>query len=161
MTGMDLGVGEARAVAVIRSVLGDTRPAEIRQGAGILWINCPFCSSPVYMGDPPPEHQEAARSGLVGTHGICASGWCCANPKCPVDDARLARGLEHLRELEDQTRQRNLALSLERIRQEQAEAARRFEEGSVECQKRGACIRCWRLTRRFVKHRAHCPRRIG
>jgi hypothetical protein len=139
------------------SVLGDTRSAEIHPGDGYPWINCPFCSSPVYLAEPHPDHSDVAIETL-GVEGECHNPWCPANPKMPLDAARLERGRQHLAEMEAQERERNAAFARARIEEAATARMAALRAGQIECLTRGACYYCWSKTGKFIRHRKDCPR---
>lgn len=103
----------------VRSTLGDSRPATVHPGDGFPWISCPFCGSAIYLEQARPEH-----AGIVGDHGRCNNGWCVANPKMPIDEARAIRGAAMCAELHEQARARDHAAALQRIDEDRARRSR-------------------------------------
>src|SRR3990172_3215932 len=101
--------------ATVRSVLGDTREAEVHPGAGFPWISCPFCWSAVYLDAPNPSHDGM----FVARDGRCANPWCVANPNVPIDAARLARAEAIFLEMAEADRLRNHEAAMRRIRDDQ------------------------------------------
>lgn len=146
--------------ATVRSVLGDTRAAEVHPGDGFPWITCPFCGSAVYLGEPHPDH---AGRNFVAKDGRCNNPWCLANPATPLDAARNARGRAMLEEMADAERRRNSESAMRRIEDERATRQAAWDEIRTAAEKRGACVGCaWeafnrRGTRRLVRHRGPCP----
>lgn len=146
-------------IFVIHSVLGDSRAAEIHGSESHPWINCPFCSQPIYLREPTPGHENTN----VARDGVCNDGWCVANPKMPIDDARLARGKVMLEEMAAEERSRNHALARRRILEEGAARDAAWLALRAEALAVGACVTCagveFRAGRRkLVRHRGPCPR---
>lgn len=143
--------------AAVRSVLGDTRVAQVNPGDGFPWFNCPFCGYAVYAGDPCPDHVALDD---VSRDGICRHPWCIANPAMPVDAARITRGEAILREMTDAERRRNHFWAMQRIEDNRAAEAEQRREQIAEATRRGACVACLFQSGRvkFIRHRGACPR---
>ena len=149
--------------ATVRSVLGDTRDAEVHPGDGFPWINCPFCSSAIFLREPHPDH---AGRNFVAKDGRCNNPWCLANPAMPIDAARQARGRAHLDEMAEASWRANQEAAMRRIRDEQSSRQAAWDKICAEATKAGACIGCaWHAfdrlgKRRVTRHRGPCPRAV-
>lgn len=146
----------------VRSVLGDTRTAEVHPGDGFPWITCPFCGSAVYLGEPHPDH---AGRNFVAKDGRCNNPWCLANPAMPLDAAREARGRAMIEEMEAAARRANHEAAMRRIRDEQESRQAAWNKIRAEATEAGACIGCaWHAfglgKRRLTRHRGPCPRAV-
>jgi len=145
---------------LVRSVLGDSRSADIRPGDGFPWFNCPFCGYAVFVNEPHPEH---AALGNASRDGICQTPWCLANPAMPLDAARVARGEAILRDMKDEERARNHRLAMQRIESDRKEAELQRQKTVAEAKRRGACLACLfgpGGRPKFVRHRGPCPKSI-
>lgn len=143
----------------IVSVLGEARAADVRPGDGYPWISCPFCQSAVYLETPHPDHTHVSS---IGVGGRCANPWCIANPKMPLDAARLAIGAAHLRQMESDRRTAEHVAAMERIAAERASWDAAHTAVVREARDRGACVRCASLSFRrgrvkYTRHRGTCP----
>lgn len=153
------------AIFLIRSVLGDVREAEVNPGDGYPWINCPFCSSAIYLEGPHPDAPIGAC--FIARDGRCANPWCLANPAMPIDAARLARGNAILAEMAEAARRANHEAALARIREEQEARQSAWNKIRAEAEATGACIPCaWHAWSRqgkgrLVRHRGPCPKTVS
>lgn len=144
---------------LVRSVLGDERLAPINPGGGYPWYNCPFCSSPVYVGEANPEHSPDA---TPATGSLCGNPWCLANPAMPLDAARrIAQAAQQAADTEAR-RQRDQDAARRRIAEYAASQAAGRAAIVAEARRQGACEPCalkaWRHGReKYVHHRGQCP----
>jgi hypothetical protein len=138
-------------IAVL-DVLGNMREAEINDGGGFPWFNCPFCSSGVYVNGHGPDVPDA----VISINCECVNPWCLANPNMPKAEAERLYKVERQRREQEAERERNHRSALRRIEEGRQADEERRAATIVEAGKRGACVRCALRTGRFVKHRAGC-----